>query len=44
MAASSIYCIFIVTRDHLEKVMNIKGGHQNGRQLDSLEFYSVSQT
>ena len=31
MAASSIHCIFTVSRAHLEKVMKIKGGHRNGR-------------
>ena len=41
MAASSIHCIFIVSRDHLEKVMKIRGGHENDRQLDSLHFYGV---
>ena len=41
MAASSIHCIFTVSRDHLEKVMKISRGHRNGRQLDSLHFYSV---
>ena len=41
MAASSIHCIFIVSRDHLEKVLKIRGGHENDRQLDSLHFYGV---
>ena len=41
MAASSIYCILTVSRDPLEKVMKIRGGRQNGRQLDSLHFYNV---
>ena len=36
-----IHCIFIVSRDHLEKVMKIRGGHENDRQLDSLHFYGV---
>ena len=27
MAASSIHCIFTVSRDHLEKVLKIRGGH-----------------
>ena len=40
-AASSIHCIFIVSRAHLEKVMKIIGGHANDRQLDSLHFYGV---
>ena len=41
MAASSIHCIFTVSRDHLEKVMKIRGGHVNDSQLDSLHFYGV---
>ena len=41
MAASLIHCIFTVSRDHFEKVMKISRGHRNGRQLDSLHFYSV---
>ena len=41
MAASSIHCIFAVSRDHLEKVLKITGGHENDRQLDSLHFYGV---
>merc|ERR1712139_451138 len=27
IAASSIHCIFIVPRDHLQKVLKIRGGH-----------------
>ena len=27
MAASSVHCIFTVSRDHLEKVLKIRGGH-----------------
>ena len=27
MAASSIHCIFTVSRDHLEKVLKIRNGH-----------------
>ena len=41
IAAISIHCIFTVPRDHLEKVMKIRGGHENDRQLDSLHFYGV---
>ena len=43
MAASLIHYIFTVSRDHLEKVMNIRGGHRNGRQLDSLNFYGAPE-
>jgi len=41
MAASSIDCISTGSRGHLEKVMKIRGGHRNGRHLDSLHFYRV---
>ena len=41
MAASSIHCIFTGPRGHLEKVLKIRGGHRNGRQLDSLHFFRV---
>ena len=41
MAARSIHCIFTVSRDHLEKVLKITGGHENDRQLESLHFYGV---
>ena len=41
MAASSIHFIFTVSRDHLEKVLKISGGHEKDRQLDSLHFYGV---
>jgi len=29
MAASSMHCIFTVSRDHLEKVLKIRNGHPN---------------
>ena len=41
MAASSIHWIFTVPRDHLEKVLKIRGGHENDRQLDSLHIDGV---
>ena len=41
MAASSIRFIFTGPRDDLEKVMKIRGGHEIGRQLESLYFYGV---
>ena len=41
MAASTIHCIFIMSHDHLEKVLKITGGHEKDRQLDSLHFYGV---
>ena len=42
MAASSIDCIFTGSRGYLEKVLKIRGGHRNGRQLESLYFYRVT--
>ena len=44
MAASSIHCIFTVSRDYLEKVMKIRGGHENDRQLDSLQILRCPET
>ena len=41
MAASWIHCISTVPRALNEKVVKIRRGHRNGRQLDSLHFYSV---
>ena len=41
MAATSMHCIFTVSRDQFKKVMKIRGGHENDRQLDSLHFYGV---
>ena len=53
MAASSIHCIFTVSRDHLDegpknthelprvsfaKIMEIRGCHEDGHQLESLHF------
>ena len=33
MAASWIHCIFTMSRAHFEKVMKIRRGHRNCRQL-----------
>ena len=41
MAASSIHCIFTVSRDHLEKVLKITGAHETDSQLEPLHFYGV---
>ena len=52
MTASSIHCIFTVSRDHVEKftkvvlisfakILKSRGRYEEARQLDSLHIYGV---